>query len=114
MEEPNIFSKAIITLPGNKEKKMKKITFLLLSLLLLWQSGTFAAVGCDLNDPDRDVKRFFPQMTNYRTEYFSIKTLGGEKLYQKVQQRYGDNFKGLYETIDVPYTVYTVYKGKNI
>ena len=93
---------------------MKKITFLLLSLLLLWQSGTFAAVGCDLNDPDRDVKRFFPQMTNYRTEYFSIKTLGGEKLYQKVQQRYGDNFKGLYETIDVPYTVYTVYKGKNI
>ncbi|MFA5840284.1 MAG: hypothetical protein WC890_06500 [Candidatus Margulisiibacteriota bacterium] len=93
---------------------MKKILLLFFGLTLLFQTTTLGAVGCDLNDPDRDVKRFFPQMTNYRTEYLSIKTLGGENLYLLIQQRYGDKFKGLYETIDVPYTVYTVLKGKEI
>lgn len=93
---------------------MKNLILPIFGLLMLWQTAVLGAAGCDLNDPDRDVKHFFPQMTNYRTEYLSIKTLGGEKLYQSVQQRYGDKFKGLYETIDVPYTVYTILKGKEI
>jgi len=74
--------------------------------------NAFAAVGCDLNDPDRDVKRLFPASTGYKTQYLSIDRLGGEKLLKQVEERLGDKFSGLYETIDVPYTVYTILKGK--
>lgn len=93
---------------------MRKILFIVFAFLLVYQSMAISAVGCDLNDPDRDVQWLFPEMTNYRTEYFSVSKLGGDKLYQSIQNRYGDNFKGIYETVDVPYTVYTVLKGKQI
>lgn len=90
---------------------MKKI-FLITFLLALSPIRTFAAVGCDLNDPDRDVKRLFPSSTGYKTMYFSIKSSGGEEMLKEVEQRLGDKFTGLYETIDVPYTLYAIYKGK--
>ncbi|MDR0734132.1 MAG: hypothetical protein LBG16_00140 [Elusimicrobiota bacterium] len=91
---------------------MKKfLMFIILSVLSL---KLFAAVGCDLNDPDRDVKRFFPDSTGYKTEYASIAKSGGQELLKKVEARLQDNFQGLYETIDVPYTIYTVYKNKEI
>jgi hypothetical protein len=83
-------------------------------MMMLLHTAAWGAVGCDLNEPDRDVKRFFPAMTNYKTEYFSVKRSGGETLYDLVQQRYGAKFTGIYETMDVPYTVYTVLKGKTI
>ncbi len=73
--------------------------------------NVFAAVGCDLNDPDRDVKRIFPESTGYRTEY---KTLANKSELREAEARLGDNFSGLYETVDVPYTVYTILKGKEI
>jgi len=79
--------------------------------LLLAAAPSFAAVGCDLNDPDRDVARLFPGSTGYKTAYLSVKTLGGGKMLARIEARLGDKFKGLYETIDVPYTLYTVTKG---
>ena len=90
---------------------MKK---LFLSLLLLVPILSYAAVGCDLNDPDRDVKRFFPESTTYKTTYVSIAEKGGDTLLKKVEQRLGDKFTGLYETSEVPFTVYTIYKNKEI
>ncbi|MDD5711371.1 MAG: hypothetical protein PHY31_01285 [Smithellaceae bacterium] len=69
-------------------------------------------MGCDLNDPDRDVERLFPESTSYRTIYTSIQQKGGDKLMQKVEKRLGDKFHGLYETIDVPYTIYEIYNNK--
>jgi hypothetical protein len=72
----------------------------------------FAAVGCDLNDPDRDVARFFPESSGYKTSYVSIDKRGGEPLLRRVEQRLGDRFHGIYETIDVPYTLYEIYSGK--
>ena len=92
---------------------MKKI-FLTLILLFGFQSNVFAAVGCDLNDPDRDVKRLFPTSTGYKTDYKSLDRMGGEERLKEIEDRLGDKFTGLYETIDVPYTVYTVFKGKEI
>lgn len=89
---------------------MKKM--LLSALLALAAAPVFAAVGCDLNDPDRDVARLFPASTGYRTQYLSVKTAGGPELLARIEQRLGDKFKGLYETIDVPYTLYHIYKGK--
>lgn len=82
----------------------------LLFVLILLSGRAFAAVGCDLNDPDRDVKRLFPDSTGYKTEYLSVEKVGGEPLYQKMEAALGDKFSGIYEKIDVPYTVYTVLK----
>jgi hypothetical protein len=89
-----------------------KQTLLILLLLLALAGNVFAAVGCDLNDPDRDVKRLFPNSTGYKAYYVSILQKGGKALLAKVEQRLGDKFTGLYETADVPYTVYEIFKAK--
>jgi hypothetical protein len=73
-----------------------------------------AAVGCDLNDPDRDVKRLFPESTGYKTLYVTIARKGGEPLLRRVEALLGDKFQGLYETMDVPYTMYQIFKGKDL
>ncbi len=91
-----------------------KFKYLSLILVLFWSFRIFAAVGCDLNDPDKDVKRLFPQSTGFKTIYTSIKEKGGDVLLQKVEDRLGDKFKGLYETADVPYTMYKIFKNKEI
>jgi hypothetical protein len=91
---------------------MKKILFLL--LLPLIPACGFAAVGCGLNDPDRDVSRMFPNSTGYKTRYLSIKDEGGQPLLEKIEKRLGDKFKGLYETIDVPYTLYDIYRATEV
>jgi hypothetical protein len=83
-------------------------------LIYLIISPLFAAVGCDLNDPDRDVKRLFPDSTGYKTLYVSIAQKGGEALLREVEARLGDRFQGLYETIEVPYTMYQVFRGKEL
>jgi len=84
--------------------------FIAALVVFSFQEG-HGAVGCDLNDPDRDVKRLFPESTGYKTGYFSIKDAGGDELLAKVENRLGDSFHGLYETADVPYTLYTIVRG---
>lgn len=74
----------------------------------------YAAVGCDLNDPDRDVKRLFPGSTGFKTLYVSISKKGGDDLLKRIEARLGDRFAGLFETADVPYTMYEVYKGADL
>jgi hypothetical protein len=91
-------------------KRPQAFSLLLLALAL----RLFSAVGCDLNDPDRDVKRLFPESTSYKTVYVSIADKGGQALLRQVEERLGDNFKGLYETADVPYTMYLIYKGPEL
>lgn len=82
--------------------------------MIAMSSGLFAAVGCELNNPDRDVKRLFPDSTGYKTIYVSIAQKGGSSLLQQIEKRLGDRFTGLYETIDVPYTMYQVLRGKEL
>jgi len=88
------------------------ITILLISCLLVWP--LLAAVGCDLNDPDRDVKRLFPESTGYKTVYVSVAQKGGEAMLRRIEERLGDKFQGLYETADVPYTMYQIFKGRDL
>ncbi|MEW6721209.1 MAG: hypothetical protein AB1346_12225, partial [Thermodesulfobacteriota bacterium] len=38
-------------------------------------------------------------------------TLGGDKLLAQIESRMRDKLRGLYETIDVPYTIYVIYAG---
>lgn len=85
-------------------------TLLIAALVLLTGVTLYAAVGCDLNDPDKDVARLFPGSTGYKTLYMSIDKKGGDALLKRIEQRLGDNFQGLYETADVPYTVYEIFK----
>ncbi|MDR2337532.1 MAG: hypothetical protein LBE20_02655 [Deltaproteobacteria bacterium] len=95
-------------------KYLKLNFWLLWGLILFTAKSAVAAVGCDLNDPDRDVKRFFPESTGYKTSYESVLKSGGDALLKAVEQQLGDEFQGLYETIDVPYTIYTIYKDQEI
>lgn len=89
-----------------------KVCLLALFLVAATYSVCWSAVGCDLNDPDRDVARLFPASTGYKTSYLSVAKKGGESLLRKIEKRLGDKFRGLYETIDVPYTIYEIYTGK--
>ncbi len=73
-----------------------------------------AAIGCSLTDPDRDIKRLFPNATNYKTEFITIAERGGEELAQRVEAKLKDKLEPTYESLDVPYTYYTVLKGKDL
>jgi hypothetical protein len=88
--------------------------FLTAAVLIIGAAALYAAVGCDLNDPDRDVKRLFPESTGYKTLYVSIAKKGGDELLRKIEARLGDSFKGLFETADVPYTMYEITKGADL
>ena len=74
----------------------------------------YGAVGCSLNDPDRDILRIFPDATGYRTEYVTIEERGGDSLAAVVETRLGDELDRVYETIDVPYAYYHVLKQKDV
>lgn len=75
---------------------------------------TYAAVGCTLNDPDRDVKRIFPVSTGYKTTFITIKEKGGDALKKEIEDALQDKLEPVYESIDVPYAFYTVLKGKEV
>lgn len=97
-----------------RTRSFRILSAALLIIILAGYSTAWGAVGCDLNDPDRDVARLFPESTGYKTVYTSILKKGGESLLTTVEKRLGDKFRGLYETIDVPYTIYEIFKGKTM
>ena len=90
----------------------RKAIFAALLLLCFSAHSSLAATGCDLNDPDRDVPRLFPESTGYLTKYVSIRQLGGDPLLKKIEKRLGERYLALYAPIDVPYTLYEIYAGK--
>lgn len=89
--------------------------FLIVTSIAIFACGTsFAAIGCTLNDPDRDIQRLFPQSTGYKTDFITIQERGGEKLKKEVEEKLGDTFDPVYESLDVPYSYYTILKGKDV
>jgi len=88
------------------------LIILLLSIAIPLDS-VLAAVGCELNDPDRDIIRIFPSSTGYKTEYNTVKENGGPALMREAEKKLGDTLDPVYETMDVPYAYYTVLKGKD-
>jgi hypothetical protein len=93
-------------------KGVRSIAAAMALFSITWPPVSFAAVGCDLNDPDRDVARLFPGSTGFKTQYVSIVQKGGDPLLQRVETRLGDKFRGIYETMDVPYTIYEIFSNK--
>jgi len=96
---------------------MKNIIIIILMTCLIaaFAAGvSFAAVGCTLNDPDRDIRRIFPQSSGYTTRFVTIEDKGGESLLKEIEKKLGDSFDLIYETPDVPYAYYTVLEGKEV
>jgi hypothetical protein len=84
----------------------------ILTSICLCTALAWGAVGCDLNEPDKDVKRLFPGSTGFKTATLEIQKVGGQQLLSKIESRLRDKLHGLYETIDEPYTIYVVYANK--
>jgi len=97
---------------GNNMTARQLISFLVISTLIFTAGSSYAAIGCTLNDPDRDIKKLFPRSTGYKTDFITIQERGGEKLKKEVEEKLGDTFDPVYESLDVPYSYYTVLKGK--
>jgi hypothetical protein len=91
---------------------MCKKAVLTILIILCDIQNLYAAVGCTLNDPDRDIKRLFPKATNYKTEFIAIKDRGGKKLAEEIEAKLKDKLEPTYESLDVPYAYYTVLKEK--
>jgi hypothetical protein len=94
---------------------MKRFMIILVVGICVLAAGAgslYAAVGCTLNDPDRDVRRIFPESTGYKTEFITIKERGGKVLLGEIEEKLGEEFEPVYETIDAPYAYYTILKRK--
>jgi len=100
------FAKAIVG------SVMLKFFFSLLFLCGIY-TNSFAAVGCSLNDPDRDVLRLFPESSGYLTKFITLKEIGGQTLQHEIEAKLGDKFDPVYESLDVPYAYYIILKGKD-
>lgn len=83
-------------------------------VVLAGTQSVFGAVGCTLNNPDRDIMRLFRNATNYRTDFISIQERGGEELAKEVEAKLKDKLEPRYESLDVPYAYYTVLRKKEI
>lgn len=92
---------------------MYKRPILIILILLSGVQNLYAAVGCTLNNPDRDIKRLFPEATNYKTEFITIAERGGEDLAKEIEAKLKDKLEPTYESLDVPYAYYIVLKGKD-
>jgi len=74
-----------------------------------------AAVGCTLSNPAQDLKSIYPTMTTYREELRQLDTMkGGKEMFEALKERLGGDLDPVYETIETPYTLYTVFQGEEV
>jgi hypothetical protein len=102
------------------DKRLSMVVIMSLVSLALIKSNAFSqsqVVPCQLNNPDQDTLRLFPDRTNYRTEFIRTdevgdkRGLGGEALYKELERRLGDKWDPIWETKDIPYVFYEILKG---
>ena len=90
----------------------KLLTVGLVTGLALLSAGRAQAIqGCTLKDPDRDVRRLFPEATDYRASFVSLKDRGGKARAAWLAERLGDALDPVYEAVDLPYAYYQVFAG---
>ncbi|MBI5201963.1 MAG: hypothetical protein HY925_10285 [Elusimicrobia bacterium] len=71
------------------------------------------AIGCTLTNPAQDLKYLYPELSSYKEELKEIRGLeGGADLFAALKERLGGDLDPIYETLETPYTVYSVFKGK--
>jgi hypothetical protein len=87
---------------------------LLGALTLLPAPRAGAAVGCALSDPEADLRGFFPEMTDFSTHYLTFQAQAPDR-HRLLAKGVGGTLDPVYETPDVPYTLYGVRsRGKQI
>jgi len=92
---------------------MKKTIGLLAALLLAAPQSALAAIGCTLSNPSQDLKYLFPEMSSYKEELKELPRMkDGPALFLALKERLGSELDPLYETFETPYTVYSVFAGK--
>ena len=105
---------------GFMDKRLSMVIIMSLVGLVLIKSNAFSqsqVVPCQLNNPDQDTLRLFPDRTNYRTEFIRTDEVGesrgldGEALYKELERRLGDKWDPIWETKDIPYVFYEILKG---
>jgi hypothetical protein len=82
------------------------------ALFIIFALGSglaWGAEGCDLNRPDRDVEKLFPESTGYKPVVLSIQKLGGDKLLGQLEEKLRTELRGTFEMIDMVYTIYVIY-----
>ena len=83
--------------------------WLVLGCILVWLAGApaRAATGCSLRNPHTDIRGFFPEYTDYVVQYltFARQDPGGSA---RLARALGDDLDPMFESEDVPYTLYTV------
>ena len=85
------------------------------AIILLLSRGALGAVGCTLSNPAEDLKYLYPEMTSYKEEPKDLSRLkDGERIYKDLKERLGSDLDPLYEALDTPYTVYSVFKGEDL
>ncbi|MBF0407374.1 MAG: hypothetical protein HQM10_08470 [Candidatus Riflebacteria bacterium] len=88
---------------------------LLLFFVLAVPSQLLAAIGCTLNNPAQDLKYLFPDVTSFKEEIKEFRHLSdGKNLYENLKVRLGSDLDPVYESFDTPYTVYSVFKNKEL
>ena len=92
---------------------MKHIFILVIIHFFVSAGPSFAAISCELNFPASDVARLFPESNSYKTSFFSFSKRGGEPMLRKVESRLG-GIPALYAPLNVPYTIYEIYKDKKM
>jgi len=81
----------------------------LLLMVMTLPKGAFAAIGCTLSSPAEDLRYVYPQMTSYRED---SRTFRERSEFEALRRRLGGELDPIYETFETPYTVYSVFKGK--
>jgi len=81
--------------------------------LLALPQEAFAAIGCTLSNPAQDLKYLYPEMTSYKEDLKEFPRLeNGKAMYDSLRARLGSDLDPLYETYETPYTVYSIFKGR--
>lgn len=92
---------------------MGRLLAAVLAVNALLPARALAAIGCTLSNPAQDLKYLFPEMTSYKEDLKEFTRLpDGRALFAALRERLGSDLDPLYETLETPYTVYSVYKGK--
>jgi hypothetical protein len=83
-----------------------------LSLIFIPSPDAHAAIGCTLSNPALDLKYVYPDMTSYKEEVYTFSALKeGKQLFSSLEPRLGAAPDSVYDTIETPFTVYTVFRG---
>ena len=84
-----------------------------IAIAVLVSGDALAAVGCTLSNPAEDLKYLFPDMTSYKEELKEFTRIpDGERLYRAFAERLKSDLDPMYETVETPYTLYSVFRGE--